>query len=211
MNTWQLPENTLMERLRAFYIEGREISDFDKKIKERWEAAHSLILSSENDRNAAKIISKRFDITVETAYQDIRNSTNLFGDVRRASKEGLRHIVTQWATDLHRKAVASNNFKAAEKAMERITKVNNLDKEDQDIPDPSKIQPPVQLLSVNFTFINTPMFKLIDETAQKAILQLYDEFMEQVKISPLAEYTDMFKIDDSARQIGNKHGSTENQ
>jgi len=202
MNTYQLPENTLMERIRAYYTEGREISAKDMKIKERWEAAHALILSdSENDLAIARILSTRFGITLEWAHNDIKNAINLFGNVRQTTKEGMRYLVSQWCIDLHRMAKATKNLKAMEKAIERFTKANNLDKEDQDMPDPSKIQPPVQLLSINFNFINSPMFKLIDEKAQKALLQLYDEFMAQVELSPLAEYTDLFKIDDSVRKI----------
>jgi hypothetical protein len=93
----------------------------------------------------------------------------------------------------------TKNLKSMEKAVERITRANNLDKEDQDIPDASKIQPPVQLLQVNFNFINSPMFKLVDETTQKAMLEQYDLFMQQVKLSPMADYTDVWKIDESVR------------
>ena len=87
-----------------------------------------------------------------------------------------------------------------EKSIEKITRANNLDKEDMDLPDASKIQPPVQLLQVNFNFINSPMFKLIDSATQKAMLEQYDLFMEQVKLSPMAQYTDVWQIDDSVRK-----------
>jgi hypothetical protein len=93
----------------------------------------------------------------------------------------------------------NNDPKTMASALDLLIKANNLDKHDLDIPDASKIQPPVQLLSVNFSFINSPMFQLIDETAQKAMLKQYDEFMLQVKISPMADYLDVWTINDSAR------------
>jgi hypothetical protein len=202
MNSFQLPESNAMERIRLHYTEDRELSESDMKIKDRWETAHSLLISdSENKTNSAKILSKKFGITITCAYNDIRNAQNLFGNVHTASKQAMRHMISEWCIDLHRMAKTIKNFKSVEKAIERFTKANNLDKEDQDIIDAAKIQPPVQLLSVNFNFINSPMFKLIDESAQKALLQLYDEFMAQVKLSPLADYTDMFKIDDSVRNL----------
>jgi hypothetical protein len=207
MNTYKLQENTLYERLRLHYLEEYEISEADAKILERWEAAHALVLAEkETDHNVVKMLMKRFSISNVCAYNDIRNSKHFFGDVRSSNKEGLRYIVTQWSIDLLRMARIAHDLNAMAGALTVITKANNLDKDDRDIPDFSKIQPPVQLLQVNFTFINTPFFKLIDEAAQKAILSQYDDFMRQVKLSPMAEYTDVWKIDDSARPDKKRRG-----
>jgi hypothetical protein len=200
MNVYKLKENTLLERLRANYMEGYEISESDMRIKKRWEAAYAMLSDDmQNDRSVAKMIASRFNVDISTAYVDIRDCKKLYGDVLHSNKEALRNMVTQWSIDFLRKANHTNNMKSIEKALERITKANNLDKEDQDLPDPAKIQPPVQLLTLNFNFINSPRFKLIDESAQAAILKLYDEFMEKLELSPLAEYSDMFQINPSAR------------
>ena len=37
------------------------------------------------------------------------------------------------------------------------------------------------------------------EAAQKALLELYDQVMQQIVITPLGEYADFFAIDDSNR------------
>ena len=126
-------------------------------------------------------------------------SKRIFGHISKADKDELRHLVTEWSIELFKMSQKSKNLKGMEKAVERITKANNLDKDDMDLPDASKIQPPVQLLSVNFNFINSPMFKKVDQAMQVALLKLYDEFMEQVVLTPLADYTDLWEIDNSAR------------
>ena len=200
MNTYQIPASTLTERLRLHYIEGREVAPEDKEVMIRWEAAHAIILGdSQNDRNAVTILMKRFGISESTAYRDIRLSKNLFGDVRASTRDSLRYMVTQWAVDLYHMAKEIKDLKGMERALERLTKANNLDKDDMDLPDASKIQPPVQLLSINFNLINSPRFKLIDEAAQKALLELYDQVMQQIVITPLGEYANLFTIDDSNR------------
>ncbi|MDP1622140.1 MAG: hypothetical protein Q8M08_07345 [Bacteroidales bacterium] len=212
MNTYKLQENTLLERIRLHYLEDYEISKADADILARWEAAHALVLdSSDTDQNIVKILMKRFDISNVCAYNDIRNSKNFFGDVRSSNKQGIRYIVTQWAIDLFRMAKHAKDLIGMAKAMERITKANNLDIDDMNIPDVTKIQPPVQLLSLNFDFINSPRFKLIDDAAQKALLQLYEEFMAQVMISPLAEYADVWKINDSVRPDKKRRGPAKNK
>jgi hypothetical protein len=200
MKTYKLTENTLRERIRLYYVENLQLSKEDLRIKDRLEAAHALILDEfETDKNAVAFMMKRFSISQAQAYNDITMAKNIFGDVRSSNKSGIRYMVTQWATECIKKAVSIHDLDAMAKFMDVIIKANSLDKDDADIPDMSKIQPPVQLLSVNFSFINSPWFKLIDDAAQKAILQQYDEFMTHVKISPMAEYTDIWKIDESVR------------
>jgi len=187
------------ERIRDHYINGTELSKEDIRIKERLQTAHSLILSDyENDRNVCSILMERFSISQRQAYIDILNAKNLFGELRNPSKDALRYIVTQMAMDMAKIAKKTGNLKALEKSIERITKANMLDKEDPDMPDASKIQPPMQLITIDFDFIKNPMFKLIDETTQKQILEMYHDFMLQLKLSPLAEYSDMFRIEDIA-------------
>jgi hypothetical protein len=70
-------------------------------------------------------------------------------------------------------AKLKKDLRGMEKALERITKAYNLDKEDLSLPDPSKFQPPVQLLTINYNFINSPSFQMIDLKAQEKLLELH--------------------------------------
>ena len=197
MNPKQLVKSTALERIKDHYINETGLSMQDIAIKERLIIAHTLIVTdTDNDKTVCNILMDRFKISQSQAYQDILNAKNIFGEMRNASKEAMRYIVTQWATDLFKMAKTTKNFKSMEKALERITKVNNLDKEDPEMPDASKINPPVQLITIDFEFIKHPFFKLMDDTTQKQILEMYREFMAQLKLSPLAQYSDMFLIED---------------
>lgn len=199
MNIYQLPEDTTFQRIRQHLLNGYEISATDEKQLTRWRAVQALMLEKKTDREVALLHSKNFNITVQHAYIDIRNSKNLLGDVHKSDKESLRYMVTQWAIDLLKKADDKGDYDACAKALEKIIKANNLDKEDQDLPDPSKIQPPVQLLSINFNFINSEWFKKIDPKAQEGLMQMYNQFMAMIENSPLREYLDMFQ--DTSHQL----------
>ncbi len=197
----KLESSTVTDRIRLHYIEGRPLNEEDERIRLRLDAAHSLKLADfESDKNAAAILMRKFGISQTQAYRDLLNAKNIFGNVQQATKEAIRVMITEWATIAMKMAHQAKDLKNMNKAMENIIRANNLDKDDVDIPDASKIQPPVQLLQVNFNFIDSPMFKLIDKTTQKAILLQYDLFMEQVKLSPMADFTDMWKIDESVRE-----------
>lgn len=188
MNIYKLPENTLMERIRHHYLNDYEISDKDEEIRKRWESAYAMILEKKPDAETAKLLSKMYGITLQRAYIDISNAKSLFGDVHKSGKDALRNLVSQWAIELLKAATEEKDYGAAAKALEKIIKANNLDKEDQDLPDPSKIQPPVQLLSVNFNFINSPFFREIDPQAQAGLMELYNRIMAMIENSPMKDY-----------------------
>jgi hypothetical protein len=191
MRVWKLNPDTLMDRIKAHYLEEYDLTAADDKIRQRWEAAHAALLDKESDAGAVRILMTRFNISYKQAYIDIGNSKQLFGDIRKSSKDSMRYMVSQWAIDLLKKAETEKDYYAAAKALEKLIKANNLDKEDQDLPDPSKIQPPVQLLTINISFINSPWFSKIDPKAQEILRELHDRFVAMVQNSPAREYLDM--------------------
>jgi hypothetical protein len=190
---------TTLERIRSYYLKGDvELSEHDQRLRERWEAAHSMLINQNSVvREVVKMLMKVYSISDVQAYRDVYNCTRCFGPVGGMDRQALRNMVTQWAIEDYRKARVKNDFRAMDKFLERITRANNLDKEDMELPDPSKIQPPVQLLSINYSFLNTEFFKLIDPRAQKALLELNEKVMALIDASPIAEYKDMLLADET--------------
>jgi len=76
----------------------------------------------------------------------------------------------------------------------------NLDKEDQNLPDPSKFQPPVQLLSINYNFINTPYFKMIDQKAQEKLLLLHERILAMAEELAVTDYFNMLISENPATE-----------
>ena len=175
-----------------------ELSEHDQQLRERWEAAHSMLINQNSVvREVVKMLMKVYKISDVQAYRDVYNCTRCFGPVGGMDRQALRNMVTQWAIEDYRKARVKNDFRAMDKFLERITKANNLDKEDMELPDPSKIQPPVQLLSINYSFLNSEFFKLIDPKAQQALLALNEKVMALIDASPIADYKNILLADDT--------------
>ena len=192
---YSLPDDTLFQRIRRFYLSDAELSPTDDKVRIRWSAAFSILLDLKgSDRDCANAMIKQFKISESQAYVDIANAKRLFGDVRKSEKEALRYMVTQWAIELYRMAQSKKDFRGMEKALERITKANNLDKEDQDIPDPSKVQPPIQLLQLSFNFVKSQYFHLIDQKAQDEILRVVDKVQQIIDKSTVKDYLDLYQV-----------------
>ena len=185
-------EKTL-ERITQYYMSDKtKLSRQDNHIRVRWETAYSMLINQNGvELDVVRMLMKFYSISKMQAYRDVYNCTRCFGPIGGMDRQFIRNMVTQWAIESLRKAELMNDFNAVNRFLNIIIKANNLDKEDAGLPDPSKIQPPVQLLSVNYSFLKSEYFKLIDTKAQKALLKLHRKVVALIDASPIAEYKDI--------------------
>jgi hypothetical protein len=185
-------EKTL-ERITQYYrTDKTKLSRQDNHIRVRWETAYSMLINQNGvELDVVRMLMKFYGISKMQAYRDVYNCTRCFGLVGGMDRQFIRHMVTQWAIESLQQAELMNDFDAMDGFLNIIIKANNLDKEDIDIPDPSKIQPPVQLLSVDYTFLKSEYFKLIDPKAQKALLNLHKQVVALIDASPIADYKEI--------------------
>jgi hypothetical protein len=201
----QLVADTTFEKIKAFLLGDKiELSNTEKLISERWTAAFTLQLeNSYSDREVCKLLVQSFDYSEPQAYRDIRNARDLFGDVRKSAKEGLRYLITQWAIEMFNAAKKENDFRGMDRALLRMTRVNNLDMEDVDIPDPAKIQPPMQMLFLTMNYINSPYYQKIDKTAQDKINLLMKKFIGMADNMGIKDYLDILIDQDKPKELTN--------
>jgi len=185
-------EKTL-ERITQYYMtDNTKLSRHDNHIRVRWETAYSMLIHQNGvELDVVRMLMKFYSISKMQAYRDVYNCTRCFGLVGGMDRQFIRNMVTQWAMESLQQAEQLNDFDAIDRFLNIIIKANNLDKEDIDIPDPSKIQPPVQLLSVDYTFLKSEYFKLIDPKAQKALLNLHKQVVALIDASPIADYKEI--------------------
>ena len=185
-------EKTLEEITQYYMSDKTKLSRQDNHIRVRWETAYSMLINQNGvELDVVRMLMKFYSISKMQAYRDVYNCTRCFGLVGGMDRQFIRHMVTQWAMESLQQAELMNDFDAIDRFLNIIIKANNLDKEDIDIPDPSKIQPPVQLLSVNYSFLKSEYFKLIDPKAQKALLNLHEQVVALIDASPIADYKEI--------------------
>jgi len=189
----QIISDSTFDRIRAYYSSQEITLDKeDETIRLRWSMCFVQLHDEHNtDRDVTLFMVKHFGISEGQAYKDIRNCRRLFGDIRSYTKEAMRYHVSQWAIELYKMAKQKKDLRGMEKALERITKSYNLDKEDLSLPDPSKFQPPVQLLTINYNFINSPSFKMIDQKAQDKLLELHRKIEAMADELHVKDYLNM--------------------
>lgn len=132
---------TTFDRIRASYLqEGSEerLTKADRQRRDELEGAHALLTQYHSLEQAAKITGERWQLSRATAYRRCTEAIRLFGDVTRAYKDGIRHILYEMSMRVFQLAAGrKNEFKQADpdlKAMNASIKnmamLKGLDKED---------------------------------------------------------------------------------
>jgi hypothetical protein len=190
-------EDSLLDKIRAYYQGNVELSESYEVIRKRLHAGFIFMLDQGlvSDRKVAAYLQNTFGISETQAYRDIGNIKVVFGDVKRISKDVERYFASENAKEMFRSAMDFFNttkkiayYKLALEQQKLHMRINNLDNEDIDLPDPDKIQPPVQMLQINFEFIESRFFNYIDATAQEKLKDLKDQIMKIIESSPVKDY-----------------------
>ena len=193
-----IASDSSFDKIRDFIL-GRSTSlpeNLDA-MRQRWTAAFTMMIENQfrSDRHVAKQLIATYGITEQTAYVDIAASKRLFGDARRAYKDAERYLASENAKELFTKAwsmfMATKKyhwFVAAVSQQKMHAKVNGLDKDDPDLPDPSKINPPVQVLQINIDFIKSQFAQFIDPKAKEKINALLEQIEDLVINSQISDY-----------------------
>ena len=199
----QIISETTFDRIRNYYSsEEITLDPEDEAIRIRWGTCFMQLHDEQNsDRDVTLFMIKQFKISEGQAYKDIRNCRRLYGDIRTYTKDAMRYHVSQWAIELYKMSKLKKDLRGMEKALERITKAYNLDKEDLSLPDPSKFQPPIQLLTINYNFINSPSFQMIDQKAQEKLLELHRRIEAMADELHVKDYLNMLLSENPAAEM----------
>jgi hypothetical protein len=186
------------DQIRSFVIgKTTTLPDNLDVLRRRWLSAFTFMLDPglKSDRQVCKKLMMMYKISDDTAYRDIAASKRLFGDARKSSKEAERYLASENAKENYDKAwnmflaTKKYNWYLAAVLQQKIhAKVNGLDKDDPDLPDPSKINPPIQVLQINIDFLTSQFAQFIDPKAKERINALLEQMDELVTSSRISDY-----------------------
>lgn len=188
--------DSTMDRIRAYYAPGGEnikLSKHEEETRVIWEAAWINLLNNKSGgtkERTVEMLKKLYKRSPAQAYRDISNAETLFGDVRKNQKEAIRYIVTEWAKEMFIDAKKKKDFDGMARALREINRANLLYKEDIDLPDPDKIQPPIQILQINIDFLTSQFSNVIDEKAKAKINRLMEQIIALVEKGKINDYLD---------------------
>lgn len=193
--------DSTFDKIRDFILgHSSELPNHLELIRQRWSAAftHMNECDLKSDRQVAKLLMSNYNISERTAYQDIFNAKRLYGGVRKSSKESERYIASETAKELFgtawRMFLATKQYQwyvAAVSQQKMHAKVNGLEKDDPELPDPSKINPPVQILQINIDFLTSQYASMIDLKAKQKLNALLAQMQELVNNNRINDYLDV--------------------
>lgn len=143
----QAREMTRMDKLKAHYLEGKKLPKSLEETLEKMERANGLLCSGYSKEQAVKFLMEKDSLSKSHGYKIVRDAMELFGDVTKASKDGLRHIATENLMQIYNHARQSKNLEMAERVWDTICKLNGLYGRDEVLTN--------QNLSMNMQFVFT--------------------------------------------------------
>lgn len=120
-----------------------ELTTEEKHILERWRTCFSIMMNYNTIQDTVPMMMVKFPkLSQSQAYRDCAFAQKLFGNIFASNKEGLRHMLTEWAKEVIQLARAKNppDLKEINNALRNIAVINGLDKEDPDKIDFSKLE-----------------------------------------------------------------------
>lgn len=132
---------TALDRIKAAYLDEAaeaRLSADERLRKEQLEAAHGLLVNYHSLEQAVPLLMGRFSLSRATAYRRCTEAIRLFGDVTRSYKDGIRHILYEYAMKVFQLAAGRKNefkvpdpdLKAMNTAIKNMAMLKGLDKED---------------------------------------------------------------------------------
>lgn len=151
---------TVLDRIKAAFInEGAEekLTADEKARKEQLESAHGLLVNYHSLEQAVPLLMGRFGLSRATAYRRCNEAIRLFGDVTRSYKDGIRHILYEFAMKVFQLAAGRKNefkqpdpdLKAMNTAIKNMAMLKGLDKEDSSALTPEVLGSKSYYLTVN--------------------------------------------------------------
>jgi hypothetical protein len=139
-----LSMETTFDRILAFHKEeGIELSEKEEKIRERWDAAWTLLLNYHSQEQAANILKTKYGYSRATAHRDVQNSIKLFGNAGKSNKEGIRHILYEYSMKVFQLAASMKppNLAEMNKAIKNMMDISGLLENDPDLPNFQDLEP----------------------------------------------------------------------
>lgn len=121
-----------LDRYREHLITGKELPPKYQAYFEKLEYTNSLLCAGYSDGDVANILknSKKYSDIIQ-GYGIIRDVKEIWGDVKKASKEGSRHVMYECFMRIARACEKNGDLDGASRNYEKASKLYDLFREDE--------------------------------------------------------------------------------
>lgn len=160
---------TTKDRIFAYYLDNStvKLTSKEMEVKERWSACFSLLCQYHSPQQAVKVLMEKYGISESSAYRDVRDSMELFGNVTDSDKQAYRHILFEFAMKIFQLAATKTDLAEMNRALITMVKIKGLDKDDPDIPDFALLQSNTYNIS-----LESSQVQLLQNLLKKGVVDL---------------------------------------
>lgn len=137
-----------MDRLRDHWLYDHKISFKLKEYNDKLIATEALLRQGYSVPQCVKFLREKYGVSQPTGNKYVRDAYELFGDVGKVNKDGLKYILTGTLQDVMNYAKQKMDLPTIVEAVKEIAKLNGLYFKEGELPDLSFLQLNFQL---NFT------------------------------------------------------------
>lgn len=166
-------EMTRNEKIIAHYVHDLKLSEKDEAYRLLMETANKYNLAGRTRMSIARMLEKKHGVRKSKAYQVIRDSEEVFGEIGKSNREGLRYVQTEWYKRMARR-LEKENPELAILCHQRIDKINGLEDHKSKTINIKKVLMPKQLI-----FTTDPEALDIQRRMEEAELTEYEEMEGQ--------------------------------
>jgi hypothetical protein len=175
--------DTNFEKIKAHYLNPAkyDLSAKNESIRLRWHAIFTMKLNRMTDTEIVNILMKE-GMGHAQAYNDIRNSCSLFGDVTNSNSTSKRVILESYALDLMNRCIEDGDTDNEIKALKLLLDISGVNDEVLQSFNPEKLKNNEVKLGISE---NTRM--LIVKMANAGVIELNDLPAEDIEYAEVDE------------------------
>lgn len=117
---------TRLNKLRHYILKGEELPLKMLETYTKLREINGLLCSGYSKEQVVRIFKDTNCVSTQYCYRLIRDCMELFGDINKQSKDGLRYVQTERYTEIYQKAKEAGDYHAANNALQRIDAINDL-------------------------------------------------------------------------------------
>jgi hypothetical protein len=112
------------DKIKAFYLdpENYPLSPTLEEIRKRWVMVRSMALNAYSKFEIVQVLVQDCGISEAQAYNDIRNSENIFGSISETEEKAFRAMWIEWAKDYLKRSRQRQDRKSEGKALDLLAR-----------------------------------------------------------------------------------------
>lgn len=124
--------DTSLDKIRAYYADPLKypLSETLEAVRERLQHVMQLRLNYWNKQKIITYLKDHYGIEQAQAYNDIRNSELLFGEINETSRKAKQALLYEFSLQFLQRARERNDMKAEAKALDLLGKYSGVNDEE---------------------------------------------------------------------------------